>query len=127
MKKHLFFLRIIVCMLLACLVPYLGEAYAADNDAARAGSCTIVSGGQTYRPSGCLIKKGKDDNLSWLVIERKNGHPLLEEILTISVVEMSPGTAEVSGLTKGGINSRWGEARFDGKCWNGDDFRICTD
>ena len=127
MKRHLFFCRIILCMLLACIIPYLGEAYAADADAARAGSCTIVSGGHTYRPSGCLIKEGKDENLTWLVIERKNGRPLLEEILTISIVEMSPGTAEVSGLTMDGINSRWGEARFDGKCWNGDDFRICTD
>ncbi len=127
MKNYRFFCRIILCMLLACIVPYCGEALAADDDAAREGRCTIVSGGQTYRPSGCIIKKGKDENLSWLVIEKKNGRPLLEEILTISVTEMSPGTAEVSGLTKDGINSRWGEARFDGRCWTGDDFRICTD
>ncbi len=126
MKKHLFFCRIMLCMaLLTGIVLYCDKAPAAD-DTASAGNCTIVSGGHTYRPSDCLIKKGKDENLNWLVIERKNGRPLLEEILTVSIVEISPGTAEVSGLTKDGINSRWGEARFDGKCWNGDDFRICT-
>ena len=87
----------------------------------------ITSGGHTYRPSGCLIRKGTDGGISWHTIGRKDGKPLLEEILSVSIVEISRGTAEVSGVTRDGINSRWGQARRDGACWSGEDFRICID
>jgi hypothetical protein len=60
-------------------------------------------------------------------IGRKDGKPLLEEILSVSIVEISRGTAEVSGVTRDGINSRWGQARRDGACWSGEDFRICIE
>ena len=49
------------------------------------------------------------------------------EILSVSIVEISRGTAEVSGVTRDGINSRWGQARRDGACWSGEDFRICIE
>ncbi len=127
MKHQPCFCRLLLCALFLCLAMYCGQASAAEDSAVSTGKCTIVSGNHTYSPSDCLIKKGMDENLSWLIIEKKDGRPLLEEILLISVTEIDPGTAEVSGLTKDGINSRWGEARFDGKCWSGDDFRICTD
>lgn len=65
--------------------------------------------------------------LSWHTIGRKDGKPLLEEILSVSIVEISRGTAEVSGVTRDGINSRWGQARRDGACWSGEDFRICIE
>lgn len=47
----------------------------------------------------------------------------------ISVYITEPGIAEVRGLTTGGINSRWGEARrssSDPACWAGSDFTICA-
>ena len=47
----------------------------------------------------------------------------------VSVAIDTPGGAEVRGLTRDGINSRWGEARRSKKdpaCWEGSDFRICA-
>lgn len=47
----------------------------------------------------------------------------------VNVAIVSPGIAEVRGLTREGINSRWGEARRskrDPACWDGSDFRICA-
>jgi hypothetical protein len=47
----------------------------------------------------------------------------------ISVSVVRPGVAEVRGLTKRGINSRWGEARrskSNRACWVGEDFKICA-
>lgn len=47
----------------------------------------------------------------------------------VSVAVVSPGVAEVRGLTRDGVNSRWGVARRskrDPACWMGNDFRICA-
>ncbi len=116
-----------MCVLLLCLASYCGQAVAGDDTEAQPGKCEITSGGQTYKPSDCLIQKGTDEGLSWYNIERKNGAPLLEEIVSVSIFETSPRTAEVSGVTQYGINSRWGEAKRDGICWSGEDFRICIE
>jgi hypothetical protein len=51
------------------------------------------------------------------------------EIMSITVSIVSPGVAEVRGLTRQGVNSRWGEARRsaqDRACWQGADFKICA-
>jgi hypothetical protein len=51
------------------------------------------------------------------------------EIMSITVSVVSPGVAEVRGLTRQGVNSRWGEARRmtnDRACWQGSDFKICA-
>lgn len=48
---------------------------------------------------------------------------------SISVYIISPGIAEVRGLTTGGINSMWGQARrstSDQACWVGREFTICA-
>lgn len=47
----------------------------------------------------------------------------------VSVAVIAPGEAEVRGLTRDGINSRWGSAtrsREDPACWVGSDFRVCA-
>lgn len=51
------------------------------------------------------------------------------EIMSVSVSIVAPGVAEVRGLTRHGVNSRWGEARrmsSDRACWQGSDFKICA-
>ena len=51
------------------------------------------------------------------------------EIMSVTVSVVSAGVAEVRGLTRQGINSRWGEARRmanDRACWQGSDFKICA-
>jgi hypothetical protein len=48
-------------------------------------------------------------------------------VINVSVI--SPGVAEVRGLTRDGINCRWGEAKRskeDPACWVGSDFKICV-
>ncbi|WP_242411868.1 hypothetical protein A5482_010265 [Cyanobacterium sp. IPPAS B-1200] len=60
-------------------------------------------------------------------IEAKSG--LIYGRESISVYITSPGVAEVSGLTTGGISSRWGTARrsqSDRACWVGVGFTICA-
>lgn len=50
-------------------------------------------------------------------------------VTSISASLLAPGLAEVRGLTRDGINSRWGEARRsrrDRACWLGSDFSICV-
>ena len=50
-------------------------------------------------------------------------------VTSISASVIEPGLAEVRGLTRDGINSRWGEARRskrDRACWLGSDFSICV-
>ena len=108
MKHYFFFWNVRLCTLLLCFGPCCGQVFAENAGEVRPGKCAITSGGHTYRPSGCLIRKGTDEGLGWHIIEKKDGSPLLDEILTVSIVETGPGTAEVSGLTQGGINSRWG-------------------
>lgn len=90
--RHYFLLRnVCLCTLLLCLGGYCGQACAGDD--AQPGKCVITSGGHTYRPSGCLIRKGTDGGLSWHTIGRKDGKPLLEEILSVSIVEISRGNS----------------------------------
>jgi hypothetical protein len=55
--------------------------------------------------------------------------PLYGDILMVTVSIVKPGLAEVSGLTKDGINSRWGIANRSTSqraCWVGEDFKICA-
>lgn len=129
MKRYFFFWNICLCALLLFSGLYCAQAFAGNDSAARPGKCTITSGGHTYtyKPSDCIITSEKDGDISWYVIEKKNGSPLLEEILSVSIVEMSPEEADVSGVTTFGVNSRWGQAKRDGSCWAGEDFRICIE
>ena len=121
MKRYLY---ICLCTFLYMSL-YCGQVCAEKALDDRSGKCTITSNGHTDSLSGCLIKMGKEEDLTWYIIEKKDGKPLLEELRSVSIVEMSPGTAEIKGLTQHGINSLWGQAKRDGDCWSGEDFRIC--
>ncbi|WP_026222879.1 hypothetical protein [Methylocystis rosea] len=57
------------------------------------------------------------------------GKSAFDGATVISVSVTLPGVAEVRGLTRDGINSRWGEAKRskeDPACWIGSDFKICV-
>jgi|WetSurMetagenome_2_1015567.scaffolds.fasta_scaffold00578_5 hypothetical protein len=76
----------------------------------------------------CLFsaEKGGSFSLSNPVSGNK---PLYGSILMVNVYVVSNGVAEVRGLTKDGINSRWGEAKRSSKdkaCWVGEDFSVCA-
>lgn len=96
-----------------------------------------ASGSALARPARCVISgsvhyKGKCDfmragaSFSLAPIGRAS---FPGGITPVSVAIVSPGVAEVRGLTRDGVNSRWGEARRskrDPACWEGSDFRICA-
>jgi hypothetical protein len=90
--------------------------------------CTVRQGGQTVLDAPCeFLADGKNGSFSLQATGRQG--ELFPGILDVSVSVVSPGVAEVRGLTAAGINSRWGEARRSKKdraCWTGDDFEICA-
>lgn len=54
---------------------------------------------------------------------------IVGDILSVGVTVTAPGEAQVAGLTRGGVSSRWGAAsrsRRDPACWIGADFRVCA-
>ena len=106
---------------------------------------SLMASHQTYAremPAQCVIKGGSDLSVqqysgtclfsqgekgSFMI--RKSDSEIIPSIMNISVYVLSPGVAEVRGLTKHGINSRWGPAKRsqeDPACWTGADFEICA-
>ena len=93
--------------------------------AARPARCVVQSAGAPAWRGPCdfLAERGGSFTIQPLRGRFPGG------IGDISVSLTGPGTAEVRGLTRDGINSRWGEARRsrrDPACWVGEDFSICV-
>jgi hypothetical protein len=112
----------------ALLLMMAGQVLAADRvvkcriDASNDSGKTVV----VYKGK-CLFmpEKGGSFSLSHPVSKDK---PLYDSILVVSVY-VEGAAAEVRGLTKDGINSRWGIAKRSAKdkaCWVGEDFRVCA-
>lgn len=108
----------------ALSVPGAGEALARG----RLVGCHIESSGAAPVSGKCRFTPGAGG--SFTLQNANSRKPVVgDEILMISVWIVSPGVAEVSGLTRQGVNSRWGEARRAGNasaCWVGSDFKICA-
>ena len=69
----------------------------------------------------CLFFQEANGSFS---ISKSEGN-ILPTTTNVSVYVVSPGVADVRGLTVHGINSRWGEAQRSAKdpaCWTGADF-----
>ena len=101
----------------------------AGTGQARDAGCRIEQAGRVVLDRTCdFAPDGRDG--SFTLSPRGGGQGMLfgsVSVVSVSVIE--PGLAEVRGLTRDGINSRWGTARRserDGACWQGDDFRICA-
>jgi hypothetical protein len=65
----------------------------------------------------------------WIGNKGNGAKNILPNITDISVYIVSPGIAEVRGLTIYGNNSRWGPAirsKKDLACWTGSDFEVCA-
>lgn len=98
----------------------MGFSHAA---AARPVRC-VIAGSVRYAGKCDFLKSGASFSLSPIGRAAFPGG-----INPVSVAVVGPGIAEVRGLTRDGINSRWGEARRskrDSACWEGSDFRICA-
>jgi hypothetical protein len=93
--------------------------------AARPAKCVVNGSGMTPYKGTCNFTP---DNGGSFAIE-PIGKFGFDGVTLISVSVVSPGVAEVRGLTRDGINSRWGEAKrskTDPACWVGGDFKICV-
>lgn len=117
--------RLSVCLLasLVATSPSGGGANAQD----RMVQCHVESEGRVAFGGRCRFIP--DQGGSFALAHPDPNRALYGRILSISVFIVSPGVAEVRGLTDAGNNSRWGEARRsrqDGACWVGTDFTICA-
>jgi hypothetical protein len=100
-------------------------ALAATPAAARPARCVVQSAGERTWRGPCNFVPDRGGSFS--VDPARGRFP--GEASDISVSLISPGVAEVRGLTRDGINSRWGEARRsrrDPACWVGEDFSVCV-
>jgi len=102
-----------------------GLFFAATPAFARPARCVVQSAGApTWRGACNFIP---DRGGSFAIDPPRGRFP--GGVSDISVSLVSPGVAEVRGLTRDGINSRWGEAhrsRRDPACWVGEDFSVCV-
>ncbi|MDP3555207.1 hypothetical protein [Methylocystis sp.] len=93
--------------------------------AARPAKCVVLGNGMTPYRGTCNFMP--DDGGSFAV--EPIGKSGFDSVTMVSVAIMSPGVAQVRGLTRDGISSLWGEAKrskADPACWVGSDFKICV-
>ncbi len=94
---------------------------------ARNAKCLITSGNSTQFRGACDFRAEPNGSFS-LTSAKKSGR-FYGEIMVVSVTVLSKDRADVRGLTKFGINSRWGyvkRSRKNRACWIGDGFKICA-
>lgn len=112
----------IACLIASVVVAQ--QVFVANADA-KPAKCVVIGNGMTPYNGMC---KFTPDNGGSFAIE-PTGKPAFGGATVINVSVISPGVAEVRGLTRDGISSRWGEAKrskADPACWLGGDFKICV-
>jgi hypothetical protein len=111
----------------AAVLALAATAAASAQENSRIVDCRVESEGKVVVNGKCRFTP--EPGGSFTLESATANRPLFGSILQVSVALISPGTAEVRGLTRQGINSRWGEAQRsndDRSCWVGSDFRICA-
>ncbi len=94
---------------------------------ARNAKCLITSGNSTQFRGVCDFRAEPNGSFS-LTSAKKSGR-FFGDVMMVSVTVLSKNRADVRGLTKMGINSRWGSAKRSGKnraCWLGNGFKVCA-
>jgi hypothetical protein len=112
--------------LLAAVAALVLSLVASPADAQRPARCVIQSDGSATYRGPCLFRAERGGTFT---VEPPRGRTFPGGVTSVTVAVIGRGVADVRGLTRGGINSRWGEAirsQSDGACWQGDDFRICA-
>ncbi|MGD9542788.1 MAG: hypothetical protein AB7F41_08975 [Methylocystis sp.] len=113
--------RFVSLIALAAMMQHLLLAAAV----ARPARCVVIGNGAPAYKGACDFSAEVGGSFSIAPI----GKGAFGGATSISVSIISPGVAEVRGLTRDGINSRWGEAKrskADPACWIGSDFKICV-
>jgi len=93
---------------------------------ARSASCLIKASGVSNFRGPCDFVTNQDGSFA---VRARGSRPFVKNIDQILVSVIKRGRADVRGLTKSGINSRWGSARRSRKdraCWVGSDFKVCV-
>jgi hypothetical protein len=106
---------------LALTAATVAEASAKPHQA----RCVIKSAGAARWAGACAFQAERGG--SFAVTPRRGAFQ--NGITLISLAVVRPGVGEVRGLTRDGINSRWGEAYRsprDRACWVGADFSLCV-
>ncbi|MCP4934482.1 MAG: hypothetical protein GY927_09830 [bacterium] len=94
---------------------------------ARNAKCLITSGNSTQFRRVCDFQA--EPNGSFSLTNTKKSGRFFGDTVVVSVTVLSKNRADIRGLTKSGINSRWGSvkrSRKDRACWVGSDFKICA-
>ena len=95
---------------------------------ARDARCRIYEGNRLSVDKICDFQP-EGRNGSFSITGRGGRGEIMPGISFITISVIAPGVAEVRGLTRGGINSRWGEfrrSRRDRACWAAAGTRICV-
>jgi len=103
----------------------IAAGLAAAPAQAKIARCVITSEGTSYR-GPCQYNVARGGTFTLTPIQRRSFGDGVESI-TVYVTRRN--AAEVRGLTRDGINSRWGAAvrsRRDSACWVGTDFSVCA-
>jgi len=101
---------------------------AAAQGKSRLVDCRVESEGKVQVSGKCRFTPDEGGSFT-LEHADPNRTIFFGEIMSVTVSIVSPGAAEVRGLTRQGVNSRWGEAKRspqDRACWQGSDFKICA-
>jgi len=92
----------------------------------RAARCVLSGGAETPYSGPCLFAAEKGGSFTVTPAGRRT---FMGDVAGVSVYVAGDGSAEIRGLTRDGVNSRWGEARRsrrDRACWQGSDFKVCV-
>lgn len=99
--------------------------FAAAPAQAKIARCVIDSEGTSYKgPCQYNVARGGTFTVTPL-----HGRSFGQSVVSVTVYMTQRGVADVRGLTRDGINSRWGRAirsRRDSACWIGEDFSVCA-
>jgi hypothetical protein len=91
----------------------------------KTAECEIMMGNQIVFNDKCVFISTQDGSFS--LSNLKKDDPLFDNILVVTVNIERKSVADIHGLTKDGVNSRWGEAERsneDKSCWVGSDFKV---
>ncbi|HEX5689281.1 MAG TPA: hypothetical protein VFX76_04730 [Roseiflexaceae bacterium] len=116
--------RLAVLLFLAGPLAATGWAQGATKIA----DCQVDSAGKVAFKGKCSFTSDGSTGSFSLASQTGQG-ALFGSILVVSVSIIERGVAEVRGLTRDGINSRWGEAKRSTQqpaCWVGSDFKVCA-
>lgn len=110
------------------IISAMASSMAWSDQAFQDASCQVTSGGKTLDVQDCqaIYTAEPGSATEEFSIQRKNKEPLSDSVTMISVFEFQKDQAMVTGLTKDGINSKWGTAEKKNGCWEGSDFKICV-